>query len=407
MNKRLATTSPVLCCHSRPHGFPLAPMRAVHATAGLIARQLDSASSRPHRPTSVQASFKSSPADKKMSFSRGASRARVGVVSRASLSPETAENVVMQISGVIKFGAPMYNKGDARGCARLYRQTALSIARDASVTSQEIRDILRDAVAKGDEIARDAAETDPMGGEEDQATQERVAWALRRGLDRVVDLIMDPPTDEPEVFRPSSTDDSNQPDEEKMGDDSEGSKSAAPRTPTITATTAALFDFAKTPDLAGRWRSLNDGVMGGRSNGAVAFADAAMQFTGDVVTAGGGFTSVRLPLAGDELTGSASLVLRVRADERSYGLTLADSAQAGRRAISHGADITTDGPTDTNGWQIVDLSYAELQPSIFGQSLDAPPFDPDLAIEIGIIISDGIDGPFALEVDWIDACRGQ
>ena len=50
-----------------------------------------------------------------MSFSRGASRARVGVVSRASLSPETAENVVMQISGVIKFGAPMYNKGDARG----------------------------------------------------------------------------------------------------------------------------------------------------------------------------------------------------------------------------------------------------------------------------------------------------
>jgi hypothetical protein len=180
-----------------------------------------------------------------MSFSRGASRARVGVVSRASLSPETAENVVMQISGVIKFGAPMYNKGDARGCARLYRQTALSIARDASVTSQEIRDILRDAVAKGDEIARDAAETDPMGGEEDQATQERVAWALRRGLDRVVDLIMDPPTDEPTVFGPSSTDDSNQPDEEKMGDDSEGSKSAAPRTPTITAETAALFDFAK------------------------------------------------------------------------------------------------------------------------------------------------------------------
>lgn len=155
------------------------------------------------------------------------------------------------------------------------------------------------------------------------------------------------------------------------------------------------------------WGIVNDGVMGGRSNGTVKFVDSAMLFTGDVVTAGGGFTSVRLPLAGDELTGSESLVLRVRADERTYGMTLADSAQAGRRAISHGADITTDGPTDTNGWQIVDLSYAELQPSIFGQSLDAPPFDPDLAIEIGIIISDGVDGPFTLEVDWIDACRRQ
>ena len=74
----------------------------------------------------------------------------------------------MQISGVIKFGAPMYNKGDARGCARLYRQTALSIARDASVTSEEIRSCNRDAVAKADEIARKAAEEDPMGGEEDQ-----------------------------------------------------------------------------------------------------------------------------------------------------------------------------------------------------------------------------------------------
>ena len=242
------------------------------------------------------------------------------------LSPETAENVVMQISGVIKFGAPMYNKGDARGCARLYRQTALSIARDASVTSQEIRDILRDAVAKGDEIARDAAETDPMGGEEDQATQERVAWALRRGLDRVVDLIMDPPTDEPTVFRPSSTEHSNQPDE-KMGDDSEGSKSAAPRTPTITAETAALFDFAKTPDLAGRWRSLNDGVMGGVSDGVMRMrmsdsGESHATFEGTVrLENNGGFSSVRTSFgSGIDLSQFSGFYLDVRpGDETSAG----------------------------------------------------------------------------------------
>ena len=141
----------------------------MNAALGLVARQLDAASNPLRRSVASRSS-----ADKaKMSFSRGAAR-RVSI--RASLSPETAENVVMQISGVIKFGAPMYNKGDARGCARLYRQTALSIARDASVTSEEIRTCLRDAVAKADEIARKAAEEDPMGGEEDQRTQERVAW---------------------------------------------------------------------------------------------------------------------------------------------------------------------------------------------------------------------------------------
>ena len=131
-------------------------MRAVHAALGLVARQLDAASNPMRRSVASRSS-----ADKaKMSFSRGAAR-RVPI--RASLSPETAENVVMQISGVIKFGAPMYNKGDARGCARLYRQTALSIARDASVTSEEIRSCLRDAVAKADEIARKAAEDAETG----------------------------------------------------------------------------------------------------------------------------------------------------------------------------------------------------------------------------------------------------
>ncbi len=178
-----------------------------------------------------------------------------------------------------------------------------------------------------------------------------------------------------------------------------------PVTPSAPASTACrrLTDF----DDGQGWVVVNDGVMGGRSNGAIEFADSAMRFTGDVVTAGGGFTSVRLQLAGDELTDSDSLVLRVRTDERTYGLTLEDAAQAGRRAISHGADLTIDGPTEADGWQTIALSYDELRPSVFGQPLDAPPFEPDQAIEVGVIISDGTDGPFALEVDWLDACRGQ
>jgi NADH dehydrogenase [ubiquinone] 1 alpha subcomplex assembly factor 1 len=176
----------------------------------------------------------------------------------------------------------------------------------------------------------------------------------------------------------------------------------APSEPLSTAC-RRLTDF----DDGQGWVVVNDGVMGGRSNGAIDFTDSVMQFTGDVVTAGGGFTSVRLQLADDELADSHSLVLRVRTDERTYGLTLEDDAQAGRRAISHRADLIVDGPTDADGWQTAALSYDELQPSVFGQPLDAPPFDPDQAKEIGIIISDGIDGPFAFEVSWIDVCGDQ
>jgi NADH dehydrogenase [ubiquinone] 1 alpha subcomplex assembly factor 1 len=176
---------------------------------------------------------------------------------------------------------------------------------------------------------------------------------------------------------------------------------APPEQPSTTCRRLTDFDDGQ------GWVVVNDGVMGGRSDGVIGFTGSALQFTGDVVTAGGGFTSVRLQLADDELTDSDSLVLRLRADERSYGLTLEDAAQTGRRSISHGADLIVDGPTDADGWQTVAVSFDELRPSVFGQPLDAPAFDPDQAREVGIIISDGVDGPFALEVDWIDTCRGQ
>jgi NADH dehydrogenase [ubiquinone] 1 alpha subcomplex assembly factor 1 len=164
-----------------------------------------------------------------------------------------------------------------------------------------------------------------------------------------------------------------------------------------------LADFDS--DEADRWLVVNDGVMGGRSNGAIDVTDSVMRFTGSVVTAGGGFTSVRLRLDGTELAGTTRVELRVRADQRTYGLTLQDDAQAGQRTVSHRADLAIDEAGDTDGWTTAKLSFADLRPSVFGQPVDAPPFNPDEASEFGIIIADGRDGDFALEVDWIDACR--
>ena len=155
-------------------------------------------------------------------------------------------------------------------------------------------------------------------------------------------------------------------------------------------------------DQTAQWIVVNDGVMGGRSNGTITASDSAMQFTGNVVTAGGGFTSVRLRLDGNELTDTTRVKLRVRSDQRTYGLTLEDSTQAGQRGVSYRADLTID---DADSWTTSELSFAELRPSVFGQAVDAPPFNPDEASEFGIIIADGLDGDFALEIDWIDACR--
>ena len=162
-----------------------------------------------------------------------------------------------------------------------------------------------------------------------------------------------------------------------------------------------LTEFAD--DDTRQWFVVNDGVMGGRSDGGGFIADSVLRFEGDVVTDGGGFTSARTPLLGDELTGSAGIRMRVRPDGRTYGVTLEDAAAFGGRLVAHRADFTI-GPVDEDGWAVASIDYDELVPSVFGRVVDAPPFDPATAREFGIIIADGIDGGFALDIDWIDAC---
>lgn len=213
---------------------------------------------------------------------------------------------------------------------------------------------------------------------------------------------------------------------EPATDDSTDSESTAPSTPSVavenqdavedqtvgeqnlgdqpSASCRRITDFDGGADDA-NWVIVNDGVMGGRSNGAVEISNSVMRFTGGVVTAGGGFTSVRFRLAGGEMADSASLRLRMRADERVYGVTLEDNAEVGRRSVSHRADFNTGRSTDSDGWAEVTLDYSVLTPSVFGQFVEAPAFDPAFAREIGIIIADGVDGDFALEIDWIDVCR--
>ncbi len=161
-----------------------------------------------------------------------------------------------------------------------------------------------------------------------------------------------------------------------------------------------LTDFDDATD----WFIVNDGVMGGRSNGLLSVSGSSLAFSGTVVTEGGGFTSVRYRLDGSEMTGSTHLSMRVRADDRVYGVTLEDEAEVGGRSVSHRADIDTNSTVDDDGWMIATVDYAVLTPSVFGRQVDAPPFNPAAAQELGIIIADGLDGDFSMEVDWIDVC---
>lgn len=150
------------------------------------------------------------------------------------------------------------------------------------------------------------------------------------------------------------------------------------------------------------WRAVNDGVMGGKSLGGPRFENDHMLFEGVINTNGGGFSSIRKDITPGSLKDASGLKLRTKPDGRNYKLTFRTDARHRGRLISFQGAI----PQSKAGqWSDVTVSFDDLTASLFGQPVKGKAFDNAAVQEIGIIIADGQDGPFRLEVDWIKACE--
>ncbi|MGB0997019.1 MAG: CIA30 family protein [Pseudomonadales bacterium] len=143
------------------------------------------------------------------------------------------------------------------------------------------------------------------------------------------------------------------------------------------------------------WRVINDNVMGGRSLGGISRTDQLLSFSGALNTNGGGFASIRVA-ANDLLPTAASGVrLRVRGDGRAYTLRL----RPWNSRISYWSQFAT----NDGEWLEVDLPFESFWPNWRGRRLNAPAITAADVAELGLMINDGIDGAFAIDVDWIAA----
>ncbi|MDT0630119.1 MULTISPECIES: CIA30 family protein [Rubrivirga] len=175
----------------------------------------------------------------------------------------------------------------------------------------------------------------------------------------------------------------------------EGGAAADTAPPAMPDSTRPLFSFDADAD---PWTVQNDGVMGGDSRGSVSIEGGALVFTGDVVTEGGGFTSVLKDKTVD-LSDAAGLALRVRGGGRTFEVEVDDGTRDGRgRQVSRRAPFET-----TDKWRTVRVPWGAFESSVFGEPVDAAPLDPAAVQAFGLYIIDGQDGPFRLEVDWIGA----
>jgi hypothetical protein len=141
------------------------------------------------------------------------------------------------------------------------------------------------------------------------------------------------------------------------------------------------------------WRVINDNVMGGRSLGTASVAGEVLSFSGSLNTNGGGFASIRVSardLLGDD---AAGMRLKVRGDGRTYTFRLRPK----NSRISYWSLFAT----EDGKWLEVTLPFASFWPNWRGRRLNAPAITAGEVAELGLMINDGVDGAFALEVDWI------
>ena len=148
------------------------------------------------------------------------------------------------------------------------------------------------------------------------------------------------------------------------------------------------------------WEAVNDGVMGGLSAGAGVIRDGVMHFSGNLsLENNGGFSSVRTEEGSWDLSGKTHLRLRVKGDGRTYILRLYTDARHRGSRIAYGAEF----PTKDGKWSEVDIPVFRFKPSHHGDLLEGPDLDLSSIRQVGLQLSDGKAGAFALEVEWIKA----
>jgi monofunctional biosynthetic peptidoglycan transglycosylase len=162
-----------------------------------------------------------------------------------------------------------------------------------------------------------------------------------------------------------------------------------------------LFDFTRI-EAAKEWQTVNDGVMGGVSDGRFKITDTkTMEFFGTLSLANnGGFASVRTKTRKLDLEKGDTLVTKVRGDGRAYMLNLYPAKS--QVAYSYRAPL----PTKKDEWIELKIPLDQFEATSFGRVVsNAGSVKPSEINSIGFMLGDKKAGPFKLEIEWIKVER--
>ncbi|MDA0659368.1 MAG: CIA30 family protein [Planctomycetota bacterium] len=162
-----------------------------------------------------------------------------------------------------------------------------------------------------------------------------------------------------------------------------------------------LFNFTGA-DSAKEWQTVNDGVMGGVSEGKFKITDKkSMEFFGTLSLANnGGFASVRTKAKKLGLEKGDVLIAKVKGDGREYSLNL----YLNKPLVAYSYRATVQ--TKKDEWVEVKVPLEKTEATRFGRVIkDAGPVDPKEINAVGFMLGDKKAGPFKMEIEWIKVER--
>jgi len=166
-------------------------------------------------------------------------------------------------------------------------------------------------------------------------------------------------------------------------------------------TLKVLFDFTGA-DAAKEWQTVNDGVMGGVSDGKFKIVERkTMEFFGTLSLANnGGFASVRTKGKKLGLEKGDTLVVKVRGDGREYSLNLYINKPL--TAFSYRATVET----NKDEWIEIKVPLDKFEAVSFGRQVkNAGAVKPEEINALGFMLGDKKAGPFKMELEWIKVER--
>jgi NADH dehydrogenase [ubiquinone] 1 alpha subcomplex assembly factor 1 len=162
-----------------------------------------------------------------------------------------------------------------------------------------------------------------------------------------------------------------------------------------------LLEFAS-PEAAQRWQAVNDGVMGGVSDGRGKITpDGTLEFFGTLsLENNGGLASVRTRPTDLDLKAGDTIVVRVKGDGRDYVLNLYTKSR--QRAFAYRAPM----PTTQDEWTDLKVPLEDFIPTAFGRRVRGMgPVEPSQINGLGFMLSDKRPGKFRMQVEWVKVER--